>query len=616
MSFNPLDLLQYADNKAGAWLFAGLIFFILMYLIKPKPSEKVVPSLMFLIRESHTQKSNSFFQKFLRDILILIHLLILLLLSVAAMHPYYNTQAEVAAEHTVLVVDNSASMSTKDGLSTRLSQAINEAKDHLEGKISIILIQNSPFVVLRDGDKKDALDIINYIPQIDAISSIGSSVLAADDILQNNKGKIVVISDFINTDPLDPYIAKQSLEAKGHSVIFVPIMNSADNVGIVDMQTGDNETTITVQNYNAEIASVDVKINGNSYHLEIPANWQQKITFAQQEGINNIVLETNDDFMKDNSVLLSVPYRKQTSVLVITNNEKSYIYPVMQAYAEIWNKDAVIEEGQPPVMPVINHDVIILTEVDTSSLPGSAVNKIKDAVNNGATLIVTSQDDIEELGLDGVLPVAFADNPLVSNKVNVNMQNVLTAVTSGVSISSVDKYMQATAKENTLTLAATEGGVPLVVVGSYGQGTVVWYGLFDSNSTFKYDVTYPLFWQQLIDYVIGKDTIETLNYKIGEKVVFDNEIPVTTPSGKQKNVGALEFEELGIYKYQNKQVAVNLLNSVESNVDYVNEEVEKAIGEDESKKIISKQPITKALIVALLVILFLELLYVKTRGDF
>ncbi|MBI5072832.1 BatA domain-containing protein [Candidatus Woesearchaeota archaeon] len=616
MAFNPLDLLQYADNKAGAWLFAGLIFFILMYLIKPKPSEKVVPSLMFLIRESHTQKSNSFLQKFLRDILVLIHLLILLLLSVAAMHPYYNTQAEVAAEHTVLVVDDSASMSTKDGLSTRLSEAVSKAKDHLEGKVSIILIQNSPFVVLRDGDKKDALDIVNYIPQTDATSSIGSSVLAADDLLQENKGKIVVISDFINTDPLDPYIAKQSLEAKGHTVYFVPIVNTASNVGIVDMQTVDNETTITVQNYNAETASVDVKINSKSYHLEIPANWQQKLTFAQQEGINTITLEQGDDFMKDNTILLSVPYKKETNVLVITNNQKSYIYPVMQAYAQIWNKDAVIEEGQPPVMPVIDHDVIILTEVDTANLPGSAVSKIKEAVNNGATLIVTGQDDIEDLGLDDVLPVAFADDPLVNNKVDVNMKNVLTAVTSGISISSVDKYMRAAAKENTLTLAATDDGVPLLAVGSYGQGTVVWYGLFDSNSTFKYDVTYPLFWQQLIDYVIGKDTIESLNYKIGEKVVFDNEIPVTTPSGKEENVDALEFAELGIYKYQNKQVAVNLLNSVESNVDYVNEEVEKALVGDESNKIISKQPITKALIAALLIILFLELLYVKTRGDF
>jgi hypothetical protein len=195
------------------------------------------------------------------------------------------------------------------------------------------------------------------------------------------------------------------------------------------------------------------------------------------------------------------------------------------------------------------------------------------------------------------------------------MQNVLTAVTQGVSVTSVDAFMSATAKENTMTLATVEG-MPLIAIGSYGQGTVVWYGIFESNSTFKYDVTYPLFWQQLIDYVLDKDTVETLNYKIGEKVVFDNEIPVTIPSGKQETVNNIEFDETGIYEYKNKQVAVNLLNKVESNIDYVNQEFEKSLIEEESEKVLSKQSVTKALIVVLIVIFMLELFYVKLRGDF
>ncbi len=615
MALNPLNLFQYFDNLAGAWLFFGIILFILLYLIKPKPSEKVVPSLMFLIREMRTQKSNSFLKKLLRDILILFHFLALLLMTIAAMHPYYNTESDVAAEHTVLVIDNSASMSTESGLGTRLKDAISEAKDNLEGKISIILIQNAPFIVLRDGDKNDALDIVNYIPQTSAISSIGSSVLAADDILQDKTGKIIVISDFINTDPLDPYIAKKSLEAKGHKVEFIPIRESADNVGIVEMLTVDNETIVTLQNYNDEPASVDVDINGKEHHAEIPANWQEKITFGQREGINNITLKYDDDFMKDNYVLLSIPEKKETKVLLITNNPKSFIYPVMQAYAEIWNEEAIIEKGEPPVMPVVDHDVIILTEVDTANLPGSVVGRIKEAVSEGATLIVTAQDDLQQLNLDDALPVVFAENSVVNRKTDVTMQNVLTAVTTGVSITSVDKYMQTKAKENTLTLASTSDNVPLVAIGSYGEGTVVYYGIFESNSTFKYDVTYPLFWLQLIDYVIGKDTVETLNYKIGEKVVFDTEIPVIHPSGKEEKAASVEFDEIGIYTYQNKHVAVNLLNTIESNIDYVNQEFEKAL-EEEKEKISSKQSLTKIIIAALIVLLFLELLYVKTRGDF
>ena len=611
MAFNPL---QYVDNMAGVWLFAGLILFILFYLIKPKPREKVIPSLMFVMRENHTQKSNSFLQRFLRDILIFIHLLLLLMMAVAAMHPFYNTTADVAAEYTVLVLDNSASMSTKTGISTRLSDMISEAKDNIEGTISIILIQNEPYAVLQEGDKSDALDVINSIPQSMALSTIGTSILAADDLLQDKKGKIVVISDFVNTDPLDPYIAKKSLEAKGNTVEFIPTRETANNIGIVDMETVDKETQVTLMNYNDETATVDVEINGQSTSVEIPANWQQKVTFKQQEGLNKISIKQDDDFMADNNIILSVPMRKETSILAITNNPKSFVYPVLQAYAEAWNDEANVEKGEPPVMPVVNHDVIVISEVSTDNLPSSVVNKITDAVNQGAALIVTAQDDIDDLDLNDVLPVELGD--IQNRKVDVAMQNVLTAVTNGVSIISVDKFMQATAKENTMTLAATAEGVPLIVIGSYGQGTVIWYGIFESNSTFKYDVTYPLFWQQLIDYVIGKDTIESLNYRIGEKVVFDNEIPVKTPSGKEENVDHIEFDETGIYEYKGKQIAVNLLNIVESNVDYINEEFEKTLIEENNEKVPSKQPLTKIIIIAIIIVFILELLYVKLRGDF
>ncbi len=611
-----INILNYADNLAGAWLFAGLIFFILMYLIKPKPNERVIPSLMFLYREMHTQKSNSFLQRFLRDLLIFFHLLILLLMAVAAMHPYYNTKADVAAEYTVLVIDNSASMATSAGLSTRLSSAISEAKEHLEGKVSIILAQNAPYVVLQEGDKEDALDMVNYIPQSSALSAIGSSVLAADDLLGEHKGKVVVISDFINTDPLDPYIAKESLEAKGHRVEFIPLREEADNVGIVDMESVDDETIITVQNYNDDSASVTVIINGKEYALDIAANWQEKLTFQHVPGLNNITLETGDDFDLDNYALLSVPQKKETSILVITNNEKSYVYPVLQAYAEAWNDEATVEKGEPPVMPVVDHNVIVISDVTTDNLPGSVISRIKEAVAEGSTLIVTAQDDLEDLDLDDILPVTFADDPLRSQKVDVAMANVLTAVTDGVSITSVDKYMAATAKENTVTLARTSDNVPIVAIGSYGEGTVVYYGIFETNSTFKYDVSYPIFWLQLVDYVIGKDTIETLNYRIGEKVVFDNEIPVQTPSGKEDEMESIEFDEIGIYQYKDRLVAVNLLNKVESNVDYVNEEFESSLLEAETEKVTSKQPLTKALIIAMLIVLFLELVYVKMRGDF
>lgn len=610
-----LSFLQIFDNPVGALLFLGFIPFILLYLIKPKPSERVVPSLMFLVRQMQQTKSTSFFKHFMRDILVLIHVLILLVMSFAAMHPFYETNAAAAAEYTVLVLDTSASMSTRSGVTTRLGEMKDTAKDYLDGKISIILSQNTPYVVLRDGDKGDALDIINSIKETDMLSALGSSILAADDLLQDKKGRVIVMSDFVNTDPLSPSIAKESLEAKGHVVEFVSVQEPAENVGIVAMESSDNETRVTIQNYEDKTVSIPVRINNQEYSVEIGPYWQEKLSFAHQEGLNTIELDYSDNFALDNTVVLSVPQRKKATILVITNAEKSFIYPVLQAYAEFWNEDASIEKGEPPVMPVVDHDIIVLSDVSVSQLPSSAIKKIQEKVEAGSALIVTAQDDLTRVDIDDLLPVTFSSNDVIERKTDVVIENVLTAVMNGVSIPSIEKYLQVTPKKSATVVASTNEGVPLLVVGGYGKGTVVYYGLFETNSTFKYDVTYPIFWQQLVDYLIGKDTIDTLNYKMGEKVLFDNEISILTPSGRERTENALEFEEGGVYEYLNKKVAVNLLNSVESNVAYNNEAIEKSITEEQEAMPIN-QPLTKPFIIVLLVILFLELLYVKLRGDF
>jgi hypothetical protein len=611
---NPLSLLQNFDNLLGALLLLGFIPFLLLYLIKPKPSERVIPSLMFLAKQMQQTKSNSFLKHFMRDILVLIHVLILSLMCLAAVHPFYETDSASTSEYTVLVIDNSASMQTQTGFGSRFGEVISVAKDSLSGEISIILAQNNPYVVLREGDKADALEVINSIPQSDMLTTLGSSVLAADDLFSDNVGKVVVISDFIYTDPLSPYVAKESLEAKGHSVELINVQGDADNVGIVAMESSDDETTVTVQNYMQKDVDVAVKVNGDTYDILIGPFWQEKVTFKHEEGINKITLKYNDDFDLDNEVLLSVPARKDVSVLVLTNDEKSFVYPVMEAYAQDWNPDATVEKAVPPVMPVISHDIIIVTDVNENNFPGSAVRKIEESVEEGATLIVTAQDDLGDLGLGDLLPVEVGS--LVQQKINVNMENRLTSVTADVELPDAEQYFQVTPKETATVFASTENGVPLMAIGSYGEGFVVYYGIFESNSTFRYDINYPIFWLQLVDYAVGKDSIETVNYKIGEKILLDSEVRIITPSGKEIKQDYLEFEEIGIYKYMNKEVGSALLNSVESNVAFSDETFEKTLVEETEEMRKGKEPLVKHFIAVLLVLFIFGLLYVKLRGDF
>jgi hypothetical protein len=139
-------------------------------------------------------------------------------------------------------------------------------------------------------------------------------------------------------------------------------------------------------------------------------------------------------------------------------------------------------------------------------------------------------------------------------------------------------------------------------------------GYIPGKNTFKYDMSYPVFWQQLLDYVIGKETVESLNYRAGERILFDTETRIKTPSRERKET-ELDFDEVGVYTIKDRKYAVNLLNKVESQINFKQKDEDTTTIADDSEESKGKRIITKYFLWAFLVFLFFELFYVKFRGD-
>jgi hypothetical protein len=569
---------------------------------------------MFLIKQFQKSTRYSFLRTFLREFLFLIHLLLLILIAIAATHPFYESNESVDAEYTVIIIDNSASSGVIEG-SSRFDRIIDEAHDALAGEeISIILAQNSPIIVLDAGEKADAIDVLNRIEPSQSLSALGTSMLAAGNLLEDKKGKIVVISDFVNTDSVNPNVAKKSLESRGQIVEFIDVKQNGGNIGIVDVDLSEDETKLSIKNYYNTSENVKMTINGEPFNIDILAGETEKVIFSHSPGLNTVKLSVDDNFEEDNTLQVMVPMEVPKNILFLSNNEQNYILPLLHAYKESWNEFIEIEEGTPPIIPSPDHDIYILTGIDKDKLPKAIIKQmLRDVEEDGATLIVGVQEDIEKFSFKGDLPVNLGS--LQEKEALIFNSHVLTDVTSHISFGKTGTYLKADAVSGATTLAYTETGEDLIVVDEYGNGLIVYYGIFDDNSTFHYDISYPLFWQQLIDYIIGKDEITELNYKIGEVILFEKKTEVTTPSGKESKEEEIKFEETGIYKYQNKEVVVNLLNEFESQISFSQKD---EFGQDiglEGTQIKSKKSLTIYFIIAFLAFLFLELLYIKIRGD-
>src|SRR3989338_2907116 len=97
-------------NTIGLLALTSLIPFIILYFRKPRPQDRVIPSLMFILQNKKLSKQSAFLRTFLANLLFFIQLLALIGLSFAIAEPFVKIPYDVSLENTIIVLDVSASM--------------------------------------------------------------------------------------------------------------------------------------------------------------------------------------------------------------------------------------------------------------------------------------------------------------------------------------------------------------------------------------------------------------------------------------------------------------------------------------------------------------------------
>src|SRR3989344_2261365 len=109
--FGPGGLLSggFLDPGKILWPLAFLIPLVLLYLIRPRPVNVSIPSLMFILKDMGKSRLLHFFRTLLRDILLLLQLLAVLLLALTLAKPFIDGERESLVQQSILIVDVSAS---------------------------------------------------------------------------------------------------------------------------------------------------------------------------------------------------------------------------------------------------------------------------------------------------------------------------------------------------------------------------------------------------------------------------------------------------------------------------------------------------------------------------
>ncbi len=621
------------QNPLALAALLSVIPLIIIYMLRPKPAVLSIPSLMFVLKlERERKRVYASLTKIVRDPLFLIQLLMLILLAIGAAGYYYTSEEPLSGEHTVLILDTSASMQ----VDSRFEDAVGIADGYVSKKNSIILASNTPQLALEGGSASAAGEILDTVKPGAGTADLSAAISTGMRLLSKEGGRIIVISDFTNWAGDDPVASKNLAESYGLEVNFVKVGKPAENIGIingwVEATDGEYGYTGVVKNYRSESQTVQIETgrgtSGNastSFSLDVPADGTNQFTLANLgPGTTTVTLKVNDDLAVDNRAYISIPDTSGQNVLYVTDNGK---LPSKTALSLIPNINLEIRKSVPSSLD--NYTLVVLAQKETP-IANSSVETIESYVRNGGNAVFIASEALApektEVDLIKLLPVKPIGVEEAENGIEleeVRKSSITEDIKTGEI--SVRKYMNATERTGSTTLVATESGIPVLSYWQVGKGTIFYMGLNDELgdgawNSFHNLPEYPVFWIKLVEWLGGIGDISEYNLETGTLTSLSKTEEIRTPT-KTLTANSLLYDEVGIYEVSGKRIAVNLYDDRESNTTVDSSDlISRAVTEEgpqivRSETYTAKNDITNYLIGILFLLMLIEILIVRGRGE-
>ena len=575
----------------------------MLYILKRKYKEEVISSSLLWKEVYKNTRANTPWEKFKKNILLLLQIIIILSVILALMSPFISIGGK-SYKNVIMVIDNTASMNTiYDDSNSRLEQGKTLAKEYLnstkEGTNTYIISYDGSSNLLLNGNfnKSNATSIIDNISKsygsgdisdvVSFVKAIGDGIGEEYEVLIFTD-KQVAISD-INGRIV--YLGNSGLNASVDNVshkfvddkvkVIANVTNNGDTLYEGDfslyngeelvavegltLQVGESKTlsfeldSLNSDYLKGELSRKDILMEDNTYYHVVNENKVKKILLVTEE---NIFLEKAFGSIENTEVY------KTNDVSNITDNDEYDLY--------------VFDNKMPEVMPRKGSILFINPNSNEffNVLEGGEIGQATAVKGSVSTYLEDTQFTLSEY-------------------------NIIETPYYGTNILTIDDDSIGFKGEiNDRKIAALS---------------------FDLHSTdFALKKEFPILIYELGEELISTGMVYSNNFKAGEKIVvkssdFENEINVTYPNGDIKGLKSGEEVNgelaLGIYKINqnnnNESFSVNFPTSSESDtsVETIGENDNIVHGKSNLKSGFNLTPIF--ILLAMLVVAFEWILYKK-----
>ncbi len=578
---------------ANPWALYGLavlIPVIILYMLKPKPRDLKVPSLMFLVEMDQRRRLHALFKRVLHDPLLLMQLAALALIALAMAEPFYTSIVDRPVQRDVaIVLDVSASMGA--GSPSRFESARGHASAILASlgpgdRATIILAEKVPMVALRQGDAGRAQAVIDRATVKATPTGLGGAILLAADILQGSQAEkeVYALSDFSRYEGLDPLAAQREAVSKGSRVEMIKVGSPEDNVAIISLRAGRDSgcyMEFTVKNYGqARDVEAVMTIDGAqsaSGKKQVGAGDSEPfmLSGACSGSGHDLVasISPGGALAADDRAYAIIP--EETAIRALLIRERGGGEQIKFALESAGGVS--VEEAVPPVYPQDYgyYDVVVFQEALPQNILAGTFPELAQFVGAGGNLILIGSANLMKVPQSmfaGLLPVELIEALDVGGSPRLSFTH---PILDDVDLEDVRfiRHLQVEALEGTVTLATILDS-PLIALGGYGAGRVAYVGVpaDASASDFHLKPSFPIFWHNLL-YWLNQERVaaEGANVPTGDKLPLatNASVRVEKPSGDVMEGRDVLLDEAGFYRIGSiMRAAASLLDAGESDLSY------------------------------------------------
>ncbi|ASW43744.1 vWA domain-containing protein [Clostridium isatidis] len=522
------------------FLLITIPLLILLYILKRKYREEVFSSTLLWSEVYKNTRANTPWEKFRKNIMLLLQILAILALIFSLMKPFLNFGGK-SYKNIILVIDNTASMNITYGNSTRLEEAKRLAKELInsikeETNTFIISYDNSPKILQKEEINKDKIiksiesieksyyqgdisDSINFIKAIgQSIEEDYEVILFTDKeiSLGDLNGTVVALGNTGLNGSIDN-ISHKYLEDK--IKVIATVTNRGSEAYEGDFSLYDGDKLIAVETLNLNVGE------NKTLTFDIPA-------------IDNEVLKgelSRHDLLEEDNIYYHVLGNKKLNKILLVTEQNLFLE---RALSNIRNSEVYKTNSLSNLSSSDNYDLYVFDNVTPTTMPSSGSILFINPSSNEYFKVLEGGQGSEAKAVRGEV-----SNYLEAVTFTLAKYNEIDVPYYGRSFINVDE-------------------VSIGFKGTINNRNIAALSFDLHNSDFVLKKEFPILIYELGENLISNGMTGKSNYKYGEKIIVNNnnlnsEMTVITPNKETFEIKSGEEikgkMQLGVYKIESEK---------------------------------------------------------------